>query len=293
MFDIPIVDDAIINKSQRWKGIMKCYPFSEDRLLKWSPPYIVQPKLDGDRCINKPLAAGSVLMTSEENQFFSVPHITEQLMDSDLWSIPLDGELYSHPLYLEGGHELIHAIASRTVNLHPRHKELEFWVFDMKSAYEQHKRLEFLRNLSFPASIRFTPYIICNNLNEIKNAYDQIIKRGFEGIVVRHMYNMYAESKRSTFLMKFKPKRKDVYKIVGWNEEISKEGIPKGRIGSIIFSSQEGDEFAVSAGLNDEDREALWKQRHWLAGRHGIVHYQHLTNKHIPKGCFDIEIMPE
>ena len=31
-------------------GIMLCYPFEEKRLNKWNPPYIIQPKLDGERC---------------------------------------------------------------------------------------------------------------------------------------------------------------------------------------------------------------------------------------------------
>ena len=37
-------------KFQRWKGIMKCYPFEEKRLAEWNPPYICQPKYDGVRC---------------------------------------------------------------------------------------------------------------------------------------------------------------------------------------------------------------------------------------------------
>ena len=90
--------------------------------------------------------------------------------------------------------------------------------------------------------------------------------------------------------MKFKPKRSDTYNIVGWNEEISKDGVPKGRIGSLILSSQSGDTFAVSAGLNDQSRAELWDIKHSLAGLNATVKYQHLTNKKIPKGCFDIKV---
>ena len=278
------------NQSHRWKGIMKCVPFEERRLAKWDPPYIVQPKFDGDRCRNEPLVNGSILLTSEENIFYSVPHINQQLLKSGLYSLPLDGELYSHELFQEGGHELIHSIASRTVNLHPRYKELEFWVFDIKNSMIQAERLHELNNLTTTTNVKIAPYWICNSLSEVKTVYDKVIKDGFEGIVIRHLYNKY-EEKRSTFLMKFKPKQQDTYKIIGWNEEISIHGIPKGRIGSLIMSSQQGDSFAVSAGLDDDDRDRLWAIRDTLSGKDAIVHFQHLTNKKIPKGCFDIEVI--
>ena len=53
---------------QRWTGIMKAYPFSEDRLAKWEPPYVVQPKYDGVRCRAVPLDNGSYLLLSSEEK---------------------------------------------------------------------------------------------------------------------------------------------------------------------------------------------------------------------------------
>ena len=277
-------------RGNRWKGIMKCYPFEEKRLAKWKPPYIVQPKFDGNRCINEPLENSSLLLTSEENPFFSVPHINKQLMDSGLYKMPLDGELYNHNLYLEGGHELIHSIVSRTANIHERHKEMEFWVFDLKIPDEpQIHRMEILNSIKELSNVRICPFWICENLDDVKRIYDKILGRGYEGIIIRHLYNFY-EEKRSTYMMKFKPKKQDIYTIVGWNEEISIHGHPKGRIGSIVLSSQNEDIFAVSAGLNDADRDKYWLVREDLIGAQAMVHYQHLTNKKIPKGCFNIEI---
>jgi ATP-dependent DNA ligase len=276
---------------QRWSGIMKAVPFEEKRLAKWSPPYICQPKYDGDRCKSYPLKGGNYLcLTSEENPFFSIPHIRDSLAGSGLTHI-LDGELYSHHLNLEGGHELIHSIASRKTNLHPRHKELEYHIFDIEDERPQPlrlKALELIKDLNLPY-IKVAPYWVCESLDEIKHVYDRLLKEGYEGIIIRHLLNSY-ERKRSTFIMKFKPKRSDTYNIVGWNEEISKDGIPKGRIGSLILSSQSGDTFAVSAGLNDQSRAQLWDIRGMLNGLSATVYYQHLTNKKVPTGCFDIKI---
>lgn len=280
---------------QRWRGIMKAYPFEEKRLAKWSPPYIVQPKYDGDRCRNDPLPEqkSSFLLTSEENIFFSVPHINEALKRTGLWGKPFDGELYNHELYQEGGHELIHSIVSRTKNLHPDHKQMEFWVFDLKYKDKgQMTRLMELSNMSnsFPSCIRMAPFWVCSSLDEIKKVYDNLITGGYEGIIVRHLLADYRD-KRSIYVMKFKPKRKDIYKIVGFKEEISMDGVPKGRIGSLTMSSQSGDIFSVSAGLDHDEKQRLWEIREMLPGLDAMVHYQHLTNKKIPKGTFDIEII--
>lgn len=271
---------------------MKCYPFEEKRLAKWKPPYIIQPKFDGNRCVNEPLENTSLLLSSEENPFFSVPHINKQLMESNLFKLPLDGELYSHELHREGGHELIHSIVSRTTNLHPRYKEMEYWVFDLKNPnLSQVERIQTLAHFSaLPMNIKVSPYWVCDTLDGIKRIYDDIIKLGYEGIIIRHIHCPYLE-KRSLWIMKFKPKKHDIYEIIGWNEELSIDNVPKGRIGSLVLTSQEGDIFAVSAGLNDEDRDKLWKIRETLAGKQAKVGYQHLTNKQIPKGCFDIEVL--
>ena len=277
---------------QRWKGIQKAYPFEERRLAKWQPPFIVQPKYDGDRCSNTPLQTGPLLLTSEENPYFSVPHIVEQLADINLYILPLDGELYNHEIFLEGGHELIHSIVSRTVNLHPRHKEMEFHVFDLKDpGMTQADRILHLNNIAcrFGPSIKLAPYWMCETLDEIKSVYDMLIRKKYEGIIVRHFMAEYVE-KRSIYMMKFKPKKTDTYLAIGWNEECSMEGVPKGRVGSIICSSQDGEEFSIGAGLDDEQKARLWEIRGLIAGSSVIVHYQHLTNKKIPKGSFDLEI---
>ena len=275
------------NQSHRWKNIMKAYPFTEERLAKWQPPYIIQPKYDGVRCRAISLDNGKcLLLSSEENIVYSVPHLNEAIGALRL-EPELDGELYCHGMSFEQ----IISITSRTVNLHPDYKRIQFHCFDVINQEPQLKRsltIERLRNLN--PHIIVAPFWLCSSLDEVKDTYDKIIKLGYEGIIVRHQMAPY-EIKRSLYIMKFKPKKQDTYKIIGWNEEVSKDGVPKGRIGSLVMSSQLGDTFAVSAGLDNEKKANLWLIRDELPGKSAVVHYQHLTDKKIPKGSFNIEVI--
>ncbi len=276
--------------SHRWKNIMKAYPFTEERLAKWKPPYIVQPKYDGVRCRAIPIAGASgdscLLLSSEENIIYSVPHLNHIIGGLGL-KAELDGELYCHGMSFE---EII-SITSRTINLHPDYQRIQFHCFDIVNNQPQMKRSLIIENLrGINPHLVISPFWLCTDLDDVKRTYDKVISLGYEGIIVRHQMAPY-EIKRSLYVMKFKPKKFDTYKIVGWNEEISKDGTPKGRIGSLIMASQTGDEFAVSAGLDDNKKAELWIVREQLAGREAIVHYQHLTNRKIPKGSFNIEII--
>jgi ATP-dependent DNA ligase len=259
---------------------MLCYPFEEKRLLKWKPPYIVQPKLDGDRCLAIPLNGNYLLVSSEGNIFHSVPHINEALKKLYPVNQPtLDGELYIHG----ASHESIHSIVSREVNIHPDYRQMEFHVFDLVD--KQKSQAERLLKLPavLPWPLHSVDSFMAASLDGVMSLYDQIIEDGYEGIIVRHLEAPY-EEKRSRWLMKFKPKQDDWYDVVGWQEEVSKDGVEKGRLGALVCTSDEGTEFSVGSGLTDYDREILWKDRDLLAGRKCHVQYQHITSgKGVPR----------
>jgi DNA ligase-1 len=259
---------------------MLCYPFEEKRLLKWKPPYIVQPKLDGDRCLAIPLNGNYLLVSSEGNIFHSVPHINEALKKLYPVNQPtLDGELYIHG----ASHESIHSIVSREVNIHPDYRQMEFHVFDVVDTTKS--QMSRLVSLPFTTAhpVIQVACTITYNLDEVLRTYEMILQDGYEGIIVRHKDAPY-EKKRSRWIVKFKPKKDDWYDIVGWQEEVSKDGIPKGRLGALVCTSDEGTEFSVGSGLTDYDREILWKDRDLLAGRKCHVQYQHITSgKGVPR----------
>lgn len=275
------------------KGIQLAYPFEEKRLAKWKPPYIVQPKYDGVRCraVNVSRIVEPpryMLLSSEENPIFSVPHIVDSLPKLGI-KFELDGELYHHGMSFEQ----IVSITSRTVNLAPGYSLINYNIFDIvNEELSQMERLSMLNLLSnLGAHITIAPYHLCNNLEDVMRAYDKFLSDGYEGIIVRHLLAPYVR-KRSVYMMKFKPKKDDHYEIVGYKEETSKDGIPKDRLGALICTGDDGTLFSVGSGLTDGDRESLWSARESLKGKTCHVQYQHLTSgKKVPRFPVFVEVI--
>ena len=280
------------SKYQRWKNIMKAVPFEEKRLIKWPTPYIVQPKYDGIRCRAIPLMTGPagneyLLLSSEENVIYSAPHINKALQSLQLRA-ELDGELYCHGTSFEE----ITSITSRTVNLHHNFKSIRFHVFDIINDQPQMRRQILVDALrGFHPCIQVSPFWLCESLEDIMRVFDKVIELGYEGIIVRHNLAPY-ECKRSTLVMKFKPKKEDDYVITGYEEEISKDGLPKERLGALICDSGDGNTFNVGTGYSAEMRTALWKSREELQGSVCRVKYQHLTSgRKVPRFPVFVEVI--
>lgn len=281
-----------MSKYERWKGIMKCYPFSTDRLDKWKPPYIVQPKLDGVRCRALALQTGLqsneyLLLSSEENIIYSVPHINQALSKLRL-DCELDGELYCHGLKFE---EII-SITSRTINFHLETERIQFHLFDIVNDQPQMKRqliIENLRGLS--PWIVVVSFYLCESLDDVLRAYDKIINQGYEGIIVRNVSAPYVR-KRSTQVMKFKPKKEDEYEIIGTQEEFSIDGRAKDSLGALVCNSGDGHQFNVGTGFSADQRKSLWKDKELLLGKVAKVKYQHITSGNkVPRFPVFVEIV--
>ena len=275
-------------KWQRWKNVMKAYPFEEKRLAKWEPPYIIQPKYDGVRCRAVPIDTGGyLLLSSEENIIYSVPHINEELSTIGKFS-ELDGELYAHGASFE---EIV-SITSRTTNLHPDRRRIRFHVFDVVNDQPQMKRLIEIEKLKGISDwLKVAPFWICKTLNDIMRVYDLLIEKGYEGIIVRHKLAPYVR-KRSIYVMKFKPKQSDTYEIIGTQEEISIHGEFKNRLGSLVCKSGDGNIFNVGTGFTDERRHELWDIKEILPGMKAVVKYQHITSgKQVPRFPVFVEVV--
>lgn len=279
----------------RWKNIMKAYPFEEKRLAKWSPPFIVQPKYDGIRCRAIPIAGGKfVLVSSGEEIITAVPHINEALVKLRA-GVELDGELYCHGLPLEK----INGICTpQRKTPHPEVLSIEYHVFDYAPMEAEDntpmfERLHYLQhNFIESRYLKLSPYFMCDSLEQVVGKFRKLVDEGYEGIIVRNAFWPY-ERRRSTGVMKFKPKRSDIYEIVSFEEEHTVEGVPKGVLGTLVCASGDGSTFRVYSGLSDDDRAKWWKIRELLPGMSVKVGYQHLTaTGGVPRSGVVLDIVP-
>lgn len=267
--------------TRKRKNIQLCYPFDEERLKKWGYPVFVQPKLDGERCRVVNNGNSWLLLSSTEELILSMPHITEALNKLDLNpGFELDGELYRHGLPFEE----IHSRISRTVNPHPDAEEIQLHLFDLvDEKEEQFFRFRQLRKLPIKGpSLQLLEWSVANDFNELWAYYEAYVERGYEGIIVRHPMALYLR-RRSTYVMKFKPKQLDTYQVIGKEEEIDKYGNPKGTLGALICSAPDTKEkFRVGSGFSQEQRRTLWQED--LTGFLVQVQYQNTTpGKGVPR----------
>lgn len=261
---------------------MLCYPFSEDRLHKWGDKFLIQPKLDGDRCRAIFDEFGKVtLLSSEENIINSVPHIVEQLENMGYKNFEFDGELYTHG----ANHQEINSVVSRTVNIHPDFEKVEYHIFDYVSDEPQLLRSTNLQKLIQKANnVKLVETQYGETIEHVMHGLEYYTENGYEGVVIRCLMFPYMR-KRSTGMMKFKPRKDDYYIIIGFEEEISIHGEPKNSLGALWLSSDNQEKFKVGSGsfLTQENRKLLWERRLTLVGAVAHVKYQHLTNRKVPR----------
>lgn len=283
-------------------GIMLAYPFEERRLtdpkFKWKFPVLVQPKLDGERCRVVEFGAGPTMLSSTEELITGVPHISEALEFVKVLGIELpelDGELYCHGKSFDD----IHSIVSRKYE-NTRHEDfqsIEYHIFDVVTDSPQIVRTTMLNGFINDVFkdcpfIHIVPSYVANNIEDIYYYYNLFIEMKYEGIIIRETSAPYVR-KRSTFMLKFKEKRKDEYEIVRLIEANSAEGEPLGRVGSIECTC-DGEVFSVGAGhLTHEQREYYWEFREHYPGGRCYVGYQNLTaGRKVPRSglCITIKL---
>ena len=265
-------------------GIQLCYPFEERRILDpkfgWIWPVLVQPKLDGERM--RALCSGilhdPLLLSSTESNIVSVPHIKKELSELRTF-MEFDGELYQHGTDFNK----IQSKVGRSVYLHSEHKEISYHVFDIISDQMQINRTTILERFFSDREFQYlklVPSELCYDMNQIMDIYKKYLSEGYEGIIIRHIHANY-ERKRSRFIMKFKPKKTDIYQIV---EIIEGTGDHAGMVGAFRCQGNDATTFKVAAGeFNHTERRYIWKNPEFIMNMLLEISYQNISAKGIPR----------
>jgi len=261
------------------RGIQLAYPYEEKRFQRWGNIGLIQPKLDGERCRALIDGQSVSLLSSSEELIVSVPHINDELRRYfSSHRMELDGELYTHGRPLQE----IHSIVSRKRSLHEEADSIQYWIFDVVTSEPQVQRIRRVELLPTTDILKPVVSHFVHSPEEVMKYYEHYLGQDYEGFILRHPLSTYVR-KRSTLMMKFKPWQSDIYTIIGVQEEVSKDGVPKDSLGALILDSDiEGQTFKVGSGFTQEERQQLWKIRETLPGCLCKVNYQRLTNAKIP-----------
>ena len=268
-------------------GIQLCYPFEERRLLEskfgWTTPYIVQPKLDGVRARSMEDKI-DCLQSSTATYLPSVPHIEDAIKQFNevTGNVELlDGELYTHGMTFSE----IESIACRSVNLHEDYYALEYHVFDIISPLPDSLRQILLDELfkTYQRKVSHSPIkrvktMFAYSLHEMYEHTVPLLTDGYEGFIVRHKDAPYRQ-KRSNQIMKFKPKKNDIYQIVDVLPAISQTGETLDMVGTFVCKATEEQQFNVGAGkLTHAQRRDILSNKDIVVGKWLNVNYQSLTD---------------
>lgn len=282
------------------KNIMLAYPLEEKRLLKWPKPFIVQPKIDGDRCLAYFNDGKFIrLASSTDLTIVSVPHIELELKTREreisdrfgLNSFALDGELYVPNVPFEEHRSIV----SRKKFCHPDYKKATFQVFDIRNfTFRQSDRLAFLHSAldNSEGQVRLVNSTSCYDYDELMEYLGEFMTQGYEGIIARNKEGSYYPM-RSANLLKLKPTKTDHYQIVGTVEEVSIDGFPKNSLGAFICE-KDGMRFQIGTGpaLTRAARNNLWLIRDSLPGHILEIKYQELTDRGVLRSPVAMRIMP-
>jgi DNA ligase-1 len=163
--------------------------------MKYDPdrvvfPCVVQPKLDGIRCLAACGRDSFVVLHSRGGQVLRLPHIEKSLgalmRAGDVW----DGELYMHGKPFDAIKEMLASAA----------EQLEFHVFDRVSGEPFAARMACVRAGGPIQTVKTSE---AKTRKEIEMIHEQFRDAGYEGVVLRDPDAGYKHA-RSYALMKLK-----------------------------------------------------------------------------------------
>lgn len=176
-------------------------------------PCLVQPKLDGVRClllIKSTIEGGShtqrvQYFSRKGKEYLTLGHISndihQYLIDQDeSVSLVLDGEIYSDELTFQ---EIVAAVKKQS----PNSAKLKFRAYDIVNQELQRQRWEDTKSIVRRLNSKYVQLVdtieLCSR-KEIEHYHDDMVAEGYEGAIIRLMDGHYAQGQRSSHLLKVK-----------------------------------------------------------------------------------------
>jgi len=249
---------------------MLALPVLPDKLYKY-PNYVMEPKLDGIRCIAYKDMDGYVSLTSRGGKDLTakVPHIRESLSATMYYNTYLDGELgYWSGNYTIDFNKTTRVLGSGVDVALEKQSEFEdqiqYFVFDTpgltddacrRHEGDRRKNLEYWYLLHYRANYEPTVALVPRMERFDMEWYDAYVEAGGEGVMLKNPDALYYPGVRRANTW-YKLKKFDTIDamIVDFK---SGTGKYEGMLGSLHVVTDTGLEFYV-AGMNDTWRKEFY-----------------------------------
>ncbi|NDE13710.1 hypothetical protein EBZ80_02135 [bacterium] len=246
-------------------------------------PCLVQPKIDGVRCLFRREEDGRIVGRSRTGgEFFTLATIAEALepLFREHPSAVLDGEIYSSEMPFE---ELAGLVKKKKdFEDDPRLGALEYHVFDLVDATTPfHERIERLCGMirGIGGQIRMVETREVESETDAMGYFRGLIEAGYEGLILRNREGRYAVNKRGSDLQKYKEFEEEEFVVVGFREA---EGLDAGTV-IWVCRTADGQEFAVRPRGSREQRAEWLRDAAAMVGRPLTVIFQEKTEKGVPR----------
>ena len=269
--------------------LAKTVTIKDNKLQNINYPVMVQPKIDGFRCICYLKNNKIVLLSRNKIEYKGLQTLKKELetlykklSSTEKKSLYLDGELYMKKIPFE--------LLSGQIKQAQHHKDfdiknIKFMVFDCfkteNITIPFSERTLFLKNKinSIYNNIKYVETYTIHNYKDFKKYYTIFMNKKYEGIMIRVIDSPYEISKRSKYLKKYKEFKDEEYKIIGYNE--GKGKFKKTPIW--ICETKDGKKFNVTPCGNIEYRKKLFLNANDYIGQLLTVTYQELSKRGVPR----------
>lgn len=174
------------------------------KIKKINYPVLVQPKLDGVRCLMIVEEGNITFLSRSGKEYTTLDHIADSVQNYALdenRDFILDGEIYSDELTFQ---EITQAVKK----LYPNSLKLHFRAYDIVHEDGQEDRVmahmpNIVKAINSPY-IHAVPTNWADNADEVTQYHNLQVQTGFEGAMIRIPHGKYEQGCRSRTLLKVK-----------------------------------------------------------------------------------------
>ena len=233
------------------------------------PKVLVQPKLDGNRCMVN-IETGKMYARSRK-EIVSIPLLGDIIKEAckDLRKITkvtwVDGELFSPEISFNEIQSIIRT-TKRTDEV--KALKIKYNIFDYMSDEPAETRVG---NLSFVLQndrVKIVPTFEIKP-SEIQKWHDKFVEQGHEGVMVRLLGFPY-ENKHSYAIFKYKEFIDEEFEVVGFTTE---RGDDK-RLGTMVCKMKDGKTFKARPMGTDAERTYILNHPKEFIGRMATIKFQ-------------------